>query len=336
MGVCNGRAQLDDCGVCSGGTSSRREPRGCHADHTANSDQDCAGTCFGEKRIGCDVRMQAGTAGTAELDFQLGVSEGRRTVRKSVWVYNRGEHDAILTEVLPTVLNTGLAPFLSVFAVRNGVMGAFRNTVVKGKSGVEMVVEAEIETLVTGEKQFIGGRRGETLQVGGEKGLEVDRVHSADAELVGNADGSRSFDVQHHAVRAGHGVLEVSRASALLYLHFPARCESAKRLTDRLLRGTHLADEAALCLHFLLSFFFSDYYRVVLGHCWFFVHLWKPRRCLQRFLFGSGAGDLSQTVHLGLVDFAFSNDPNLCLYANRYGGDCLAGCLSYSQAEELL
>ena len=168
MGVCYGRASPDDCGVCSGGTSSRREPRGCHADHTANSDQDCAGICFGERRIGCDVRMQAETA---ELDFQLGVSEGRRTVRRSVWVYNRGEHDAILTEVLPTVLNDGLAPFLSVFAVRDGEPGAFRNTVVKGNSGVEMVVEAEIETLLTGEKQFVGGRRGETLRVGGEKGL---------------------------------------------------------------------------------------------------------------------------------------------------------------------
>lgn len=349
MGVCNGRAWIDDCGVCSGGTSSRREPRGCHADHTANSDQDCAGICFGERRVGCDVRMQAETA---ELDFQLGVSEGRRTVRKSVWVYNRGEHGAILTEVLPTVLNTGLAPFLSVFAVRNGEMGAFRNMVVKGKSGVEMVVEAEIESLVTGEKPFSGGRRGETLRVGEEKGLEVDSVHSADAELVGNADDSRAFDVQHHAVRAGHGVLEVSRASALLYLHFPARCESTKRLMDRILRATQLADEAALYLDFLDFFFFfffvivvvvvvivvvvSDHYRIVFRHYWFFVHLWKPRRCLQRFLFGSGAGDLSQTVYLGLVDFAFSNDPNLCLYANRYGGDCLAGCLSYSQAEGLL
>lgn len=169
MGVCNGRAQLDDCGVCSGGTSSRREPRGCRTDHTANSDQDCAGICFGERRIGCDVRMQAETA---ELDFQLGVSEGEGTVRRSVWVYNRGEHDAILTEVEPIVLNAGLAPFLSVFAVRNGEMGAFRNRVVKGKSGVEMVVEAEIATLLTGEKQFRGGRRGETLHVGGEKGLE--------------------------------------------------------------------------------------------------------------------------------------------------------------------
>ena len=132
----------------------------------------------------------------------------------------------------------------------------------------------------------------------------------------------------------------MSRAPALLYLHFPARCGSAKRVTDRLLRGTQLVDEAALCLDFLFFFFsyffFSDYYRIVLGHCWLFVHLWKPRRGLQRFLFGSGAGDLSQAVRLGLVDFAFSNDPNLCLCANRYGGDCLAGCLPYSQSEELL
>ena len=129
----------------------------------------------------------------------------------------------------------------------------------------------------------------------------------------------------------------MSRAPALLYLHFPARCESTKRLTDRLLRGTHLVDEAALYLYFLyFCYFFSDYYRTVLRHCRFFVHLWKPGRCLQRFLFGSGAGDLSQTVHLGLVDFAFSNGPDFCLHVNRYGGDCLAGCLSYPHAEELL
>lgn len=106
------------------------------------------------------------TAGTAELDFQLGVSEEASTVRKSVWVYNRGEHDAVLTNVLPTVLNEGLAPFLSLFAVKDGELGAFRNTVVKGNSAIEMVVEAEIRTLLHEEKQFIGGRRGLTLQVG--------------------------------------------------------------------------------------------------------------------------------------------------------------------------
>ncbi|MBT4291534.1 tandem-95 repeat protein, partial [bacterium] len=36
-GVDDGDAEIDDCGVCSGGTSG----------HEANSDQDCAGTCFG-------------------------------------------------------------------------------------------------------------------------------------------------------------------------------------------------------------------------------------------------------------------------------------------------
>ena len=36
-GVDDGDAELDECGICSGGTT----------DHEANSDQDCAGTCFG-------------------------------------------------------------------------------------------------------------------------------------------------------------------------------------------------------------------------------------------------------------------------------------------------
>ena len=232
MGVCNGHAQLDDCGVCSGGTSSRREPRGSDTDHTANSDQDCAGICFGERRIGCDVRMQAEPA---ELDFQLGVSEGTATVRKSVWVYNRGEHDAILTDMLPTVLNSRFSPFLSVFVVKDGEMETPRNTVVKGKSGVEMVVEAEIATLLSGEKLFEGGRRGETLEVGREKGLEVDFVHPADEERLGDADRRGAFVVQHHAVRAGHGAYEVSRAPALLYVHFPAGCESGTCVKRRFL-----------------------------------------------------------------------------------------------------
>ena len=36
-GTCDGAAVIDDCGVCSGGTSG----------HEANSDQDCLGTCYG-------------------------------------------------------------------------------------------------------------------------------------------------------------------------------------------------------------------------------------------------------------------------------------------------
>ncbi len=40
-GVDNGSASLDDCGVCSGGTSG----------HIANSDQDCNGDCFGEALV---------------------------------------------------------------------------------------------------------------------------------------------------------------------------------------------------------------------------------------------------------------------------------------------
>ena len=171
----------------------------------------------------------------AELDFQLGVSEGTATVRKSVWVYNRGEHDAILTDMLPTVLNSRFSPFLSVFVVKDGEMETPRNTVVKGKSGVEMVVEAEIATLLSGEKLFEGGRRGETLEVGREKGWEVDFVHPADEERLGDADRRGAFVVQHHAVRAGHGAYEVSRAPALLYVHFPAGCESGTCVKRRFL-----------------------------------------------------------------------------------------------------
>ena len=45
-GVCFGEAFLDDCDVCSGGTT----------EHEANSDQDCAGVCFGEAVVDdCDV-----------------------------------------------------------------------------------------------------------------------------------------------------------------------------------------------------------------------------------------------------------------------------------------
>lgn len=35
--MCNGKATLDDCDVCSGGTTG----------HEANSDKDCTGACFG-------------------------------------------------------------------------------------------------------------------------------------------------------------------------------------------------------------------------------------------------------------------------------------------------
>ena len=45
-GVCFGEAFLDDCEVCSGGTTG----------HEENSDQDCAGVCFCEAYIDeCDV-----------------------------------------------------------------------------------------------------------------------------------------------------------------------------------------------------------------------------------------------------------------------------------------
>ena len=44
-GELGGYAFLDDCGVCSGGSSG----------HIANSDQDCQGTCFGDAYVnGCD------------------------------------------------------------------------------------------------------------------------------------------------------------------------------------------------------------------------------------------------------------------------------------------
>ncbi len=53
MGVCFGEAFIDDCGICSGGTSG----------HEANSDQDCAGVCFGEAFIDdCGV-CSGGTTG---------------------------------------------------------------------------------------------------------------------------------------------------------------------------------------------------------------------------------------------------------------------------------
>ncbi len=39
--VCDGEAYLDDCDVCSGGTTG----------HPANSDKDCAGVCFGDAEI---------------------------------------------------------------------------------------------------------------------------------------------------------------------------------------------------------------------------------------------------------------------------------------------
>ncbi len=52
-GVDNGTAVIDDCGVCSGGTTV----------HPANSDMDCTGLCFGEAYLDdCDV-CSGGTSG---------------------------------------------------------------------------------------------------------------------------------------------------------------------------------------------------------------------------------------------------------------------------------
>ena len=58
-GECFGIADLDDCGVCSGGTS----------DHAANSDQDCNGDCFGSSIIDeCGICSEGNTGLTANVD----------------------------------------------------------------------------------------------------------------------------------------------------------------------------------------------------------------------------------------------------------------------------
>ncbi len=52
-GVCFGEAFLDDCGVCSGGTTG----------HEANSDMDCEGVCFGEAFVDDCGICSGGTTG---------------------------------------------------------------------------------------------------------------------------------------------------------------------------------------------------------------------------------------------------------------------------------
>ncbi|NOZ08091.1 MAG: T9SS type A sorting domain-containing protein [FCB group bacterium] len=55
-GVLGGEAVVDDCGVCSGGTTG----------HVANIDMDCSGTCFGAAVIDDCNECSAGNTGLAE------------------------------------------------------------------------------------------------------------------------------------------------------------------------------------------------------------------------------------------------------------------------------
>ena len=48
MGLCNGSAFLDTCGICSGGLTG----------HQANSDLDCLGVCFGNYTENCLLEMR--------------------------------------------------------------------------------------------------------------------------------------------------------------------------------------------------------------------------------------------------------------------------------------
>ena len=55
IGIVNGTAKVDDCGICSGGTSG----------HVANSNKDCAGVCNGSAFLdGCEI-CSGGTSGHA-------------------------------------------------------------------------------------------------------------------------------------------------------------------------------------------------------------------------------------------------------------------------------
>ena len=64
MGLCNGSAFLDMCGVCSGGLTN----------HQANSDLDCLGVCFGNYTENCllDMRMNS-----TEIDAVIDLSKGK-------------------------------------------------------------------------------------------------------------------------------------------------------------------------------------------------------------------------------------------------------------------
>ena len=70
MGLCNGAASMDMCGVCSGGLTN----------HKANSDMDCLGVCFGNYTENCLLNLKMNLT---EIDaiIDLTKSETETTVQ---------------------------------------------------------------------------------------------------------------------------------------------------------------------------------------------------------------------------------------------------------------
>ncbi|KAK8794121.1 hypothetical protein WA171_003247 [Blastocystis sp. BT1] len=101
MNICSGFAVLDDCGVCSGGTSG----------HIANSDKNCEGVCFGSNTEGCSIVMEVSQS---VFNFTMGVTNGDFTDSMIAMFNNTSSYEAILDSQAPALLNNGVFPSLTI------------------------------------------------------------------------------------------------------------------------------------------------------------------------------------------------------------------------------
>ena len=166
--------------------------------HTANSDKDCFGVCFGEKKTGCDIAVHVSRN---DLDYQLGVQPGRLRQSQEVVISNDGTHGAILYSTTPVLLNRGYAPLVEVRASANNQSVSINHLEIGAKSSVSLTIEAELESFVNHELRFSGGRKGETISVQLFLHYHAVAVRSLDAESDGGNGRVGALVVQHDAVR---------------------------------------------------------------------------------------------------------------------------------------
>lgn len=121
MNICAGVAFIDDCGVCSEGTSGIFLPFPSSIGHRANSDKDCDGVCFGSHTEGCPAIIQVSQS---VLDFSMGVVDNNFTDSAIlsfqslslvfISTLSLGSNNILFNSQEPIALNPGVYPSLSI------------------------------------------------------------------------------------------------------------------------------------------------------------------------------------------------------------------------------